>query len=105
LKFSPTLFTPMADVYQGQLCSGVRIHVTDEHVVRPIDLFVQVACLIRELWPKDFQPRWDEVARVTGSQDFEHLFIQNKSPAEILEVFHKSADDFVKARQPYLLYP
>ncbi len=104
LKFTPVLFTPASDAYQGQLCSGVRIWVTDAKVLRPVDLFVQISCLFRELWPKDYQPRWDEVARVTGSQDFEHLFIANKPVADILAVFHKSADDFVKTRQPYLLY-
>jgi uncharacterized protein YbbC (DUF1343 family) len=104
LTFSPVLFTPTQETYAGQLCSGVRIRVTDLEAVRPVDLFVQVSCLLRELWPKDFQPRWDEVARVTGSQDFEHLYIQNKPASDILDVFHKSADDFAKARQPYLLY-
>ncbi len=104
LKFTPVLFTPASDAYQGQLCSGVRIWVTDTKALRPVDLFVQISCLFRELWPKDYQPRWDEVARVTGSQDFEHLFIANKPVADILAVFHKSADEFVKARQPYLLY-
>ena len=104
LQFTPTLFTPATDVYQGLLCSGVRIKVTAPNVVRPVDLFVHIACLIRELWPKEFKPRWDEVARVTGSQDFEHLYIENKPAADMLNLFHKSAEDFVKDRQPYLLY-
>jgi len=104
LKFSPVSFTPTSDFYQGQLCSGVRIQVANPNVVRPIDLFVQMCCLIRELWPKEFAPRWEEVARVTGSQDFEHLYEANRPASEILDVFHKSADDFAKARTPYLLY-
>jgi len=105
LHFTPVQFTPTADVYKGELCAGVRIHIRDEAAVRPIDLFVYIACLVRELWPKEFQPRWDEVARVTGSQDFEHLYVQNKPPEDILAVFHKDAAEFVKTRDPYLLYP
>jgi uncharacterized protein YbbC (DUF1343 family) len=104
LKFSAATFTPASDVYPGQTCSGVQIEVTDPDAVRPVDLFVQVSCLIRELWPRDFQPRWEEVARVTGSQDFEHLYEANRPAAEILDLFHKSADVFSKERQPYLLY-
>jgi len=104
LYFIASSFVPLVDNYQGQMCSGVRIIVQDPMLVRPVDLFVQVAILIRELWPKDFQPRWDEVARVTGSQDFEHLYEANKSAAEILDVFHKSADQFAKDRQAYLQY-
>ncbi len=104
LQFSPALFTPTSDNYQGQLCSGVRIKVTDPKAARPVDLFVQIACLIRELWPKGFQPRWEEVELMTGSQDFEHLYTQNKPASDILAVFHKSADDFDKSRSSYLLY-
>ena len=104
LTFKAATFTPATDFFRGQLCSGVRIKVTDPKAVRPVDLFVQVACLIRELWPKEFQPRWEEVARVTGSQDFQHLYESNKPAAEILDVFHKSAEQFDKDRQPYLLY-
>jgi len=103
-KFKAVTFVPAGDVYAGQPCSGVRIKVTDPGAIRPIDLFVQVSCLVRELWPKDFQPRWEEVARVTGSQDFEHMYEANKPAAEILDVFHKSAEQFAKDRQPYLLY-
>jgi uncharacterized protein YbbC (DUF1343 family) len=103
-KFSAATFTPASDAYPGQPCSGVRIKVTDAKAVRPVDLFVQIACLIRELWPKEFQPRWEEVARVTGSQDFEHLYEANRPAAEILDLFHKSAEQFAKDRTPYLLY-
>jgi uncharacterized protein YbbC (DUF1343 family) len=103
-KFKAAAFTPASDADAGQPCSGVRIKVTDPKAVRPVDLFVQIACLIRELWPKDFQPRWEEVARVTGSQDFEHMYEANKPAAEILDLFHKSAEQFTKDRQPYLLY-
>jgi len=104
LQFKAASFTPATDANQGRLCAGVRIKVTDPKAVRPVDLFVQICCLIRELWPKDFQPRWDEVARVTGSQDFEHLYEANRPAVEILDLFHKSAEQFAKDRQPYLLY-
>jgi uncharacterized protein YbbC (DUF1343 family) len=104
VRFYQTFFSPTEDLYEGHLCSGVRIEVTDPALIRPVDIFVQVACLLRELSPKDFELRWDEIARVTGSKDFSELYQANKSAAEILDVFHKSADQFVKDRQPYLLY-
>jgi uncharacterized protein YbbC (DUF1343 family) len=104
LTFRPAVFNPMTDFFHGQLCSGVRLMVTDPKAVRPVDLFVQAACLFRELWPKEFQPRWDEIARVTGSTDFQRLYEANKPASEILDLFHQSADQFSKDRQPYLLY-
>ncbi|MFA5975560.1 MAG: DUF1343 domain-containing protein [Elusimicrobiota bacterium] len=104
VTFLPTIFSPEKDLYESRLCSGVRIVVIDPQQVRPVDLFAQIACLLRELSPKDFQLRWLEVARVTGSQDFEHLYQQNRPAAEILEVFHKSAEQFLSDRKAFLLY-
>ncbi len=104
LQFQSALFTPEDDLYIGMLCSGVRIKVTNPKLVRSVDLFVHIACLIRDLYPKELQPRWEEVARVAGSQDFEHLFIQNKSAIEIIDEFNKGANEFAKTRQPFLLY-
>ncbi len=104
LSFEAATFTPTSDLYQGQACSGVKITLANASLVRPVDLFVQASCILRDLGLKDYQPRWPEVALVTGSQDFEHLFIQNKSAAEILEIFRKSAEEFAKTRQPFLLY-
>jgi uncharacterized protein YbbC (DUF1343 family) len=102
---SSTSFTPTEDLYTGQRCSGVAFQVTDAALVRPVDWFVQIALLLRETSPKDFKPRWDEVARVTGSRDFESMYKAGKAAGDILAVFHKSAEQFAKDRQPYLLYP
>jgi len=102
--FSSTTFTPAEDLYRGERCSGVRIEVTDAHAIRPVDIFVDLAFLLRDTAAKDFQPRWEEVARVTGSKDFENLYKGNKSSKDLLALFHKSAAQFAKDRQPYLLY-
>lgn len=104
LQFAPTVFAPDKDLYEGRLCSGVRLIVTDSLQARPVDLFVHVACLLRELHPTNFELRWPEVARVTGSQDFERLYQADKPAADILDMFHKSAGQFDADRKGYLLY-
>jgi uncharacterized protein YbbC (DUF1343 family) len=105
VRFFQAMFTPQVDLYAGHLCSGVRIDVTDPQALRPVDLFVQAAFILRELSPQDFQLRWDEVARVTGTRDFENVYKdKNRSAKDILELFHKSADGFAKDRQAFLLY-
>lgn len=104
LKFVQTRFTPTADIYAGQACAGVRILVTDARLARPVDMFVHMAMLLRELSPADFQPRWDEMIRVTGSRDFEKMYKDNRTAAEIISRFQKSAEDFKQDRKPFLLY-
>jgi uncharacterized protein YbbC (DUF1343 family) len=64
-----------------------------------------MACLLRDLSPKEFQPRWAEMPRVMGSSDFETWFKAGESAEIILERIHKSADDFKEQRKDFLLYP
>lgn len=104
VKFHRVEFTPKKDLYEGQLCTGVRLEVMDEETLRPVDLFTQIAIVLRELYPNDFQLRWEEVARVTGSTDFERQYKTNQPAGSILDLFHKSAAEFEKDRQSYLLY-
>ncbi len=104
-KFFQTLFVPTSDLYQGKLCSGVRLVVTDAQVARPVDVFVHVSILLREMSGNDYVLRWDEVARVAGSSDFEKRYKAGNSAEDILKEFHESSEKFRKSRQPYLLYP
>jgi uncharacterized protein YbbC (DUF1343 family) len=105
VRFTHTVFEPGEDPYVGHLCSGVRVEVVDPRLIRPVDIFIQMACALREMYPDRFVLRWDEIARVTGTHDFEILYKAGKTAADIQDVFHKSADTFSKNRKTYLLYP
>lgn len=104
IKFKRAVFTPDQELYEGQECEGVRIQVTNPASVRTGDLFIHIACVLRELYPNAFQLRWDEVARVTGTFDFERMYKNNQPPADLLDLFHKSAGRFANEREKYLLY-
>ena len=104
LKFKRAVFTPSKDVYEGQLCSGVTIHVTHPEDLRPVDAFVHIAFVLRELYPNDIQLRWPEIARVTGTFDFERVYQSNQTTADILTIFHQDAATFAAGREKFLLY-
>jgi uncharacterized protein YbbC (DUF1343 family) len=104
VRFRRTAFIPTKDLYEGELCSGIDISVTDPLSVRPVDLFVRISFILRELYPNDFQLRWPEIARVTGTFDFEKTY-QNKQPvSDVLNAFHESAAQFAGDREKFLLY-
>lgn len=103
-EFKPTKFTPKDDLYKGQRCQGVEIVIKDRNEVRPVDLFVQAAMILREVYPKKFEMRWDEIARVTGSDEFKKMLEMNDSAETIIEYFHAKAEQFKESRKPYLLY-
>jgi uncharacterized protein YbbC (DUF1343 family) len=105
VRFKAARFTPQRDRYAGEPCSGVRVIVTDRDLIRPVDIFMHAACLLRELSPAEFQPRWEEMPRMVGSREFERLYKSGASAEEILKWTHQSAESFLKQREPFLLYP
>ncbi|MBI4051749.1 MAG: DUF1343 domain-containing protein [Elusimicrobia bacterium] len=104
VKFSRQKQTPNDDIYKGKTCDGIRIEVTDRNAVRPFDIFVHIACLLREYHPKEFEPRWEEVRRMVGNDEFKNLYLEGKTAQEILSQVQKSVDSFSALRPKYLLY-
>ena len=54
LRFSPTHFIPAFSKYQGEVCRGVDIHVTDPRAVRAVGLGLHLIRTLQSLYPKDF---------------------------------------------------
>ena len=54
LRFSPTHFIPSFSKYQGEVCGGVDIHVTDPRAVRAVGLGLHLIRTLQSLYPKDF---------------------------------------------------
>lgn len=103
-RFKAVGFTPKSDLYKNKLCRGIQVTVTNPYNARPVDLFVYILCLLRDLSPKEFQPRWDEMPRGVGSREFETWFKAGDSAEMILERIHKSAAEFEDQRKEFLLY-
>jgi uncharacterized protein YbbC (DUF1343 family) len=105
MKFKAVVFRPQSDRYKQRKCHGVRVFVTNPKTARPVDLFVHAVCLLRDISPKDFKPRWKEMPRVVGSPDFEDWYNAGESAETILKRVHESAAEFEEERSPFLLYP
>lgn len=104
VEFKPVQFIPQSDLYRGMLCEGVKIEIKDRNFIRPIDIFIQAFCALRDVYPGQFKPRWEEIERVTGSKKVRQLLEQNQSAETVLFFIHANAELFRQAREPYLLY-
>lgn len=104
VKFKKVAYTPTKDLYAGQLCNGVIITVLHPELLNTADLFIRIAFVLRELYPNDFQLRWAEVARVTGTEDFQKAYETKQPPQAIIDIFHKEAEKFASEREKFLLY-
>ncbi|HAH32529.1 MAG TPA: DUF1343 domain-containing protein [Elusimicrobia bacterium] len=104
VKFSPLGLTPSKDIYEGKLCEGVKMEITDLAAVRALDIFTQAAWLLRKYNSGDFKPQPDEIRKMTGSGDFYRLLEAGAGPTEIKTAFEKSSAAFMSTREKFLLY-
>jgi len=52
--FRPVRFRPTFDKWQGEICAGVFLHVTDRQRFRPYATTLRLLCAIRRRWPQQF---------------------------------------------------
>ncbi len=104
VRFKKMTFTPTKDQYVGQLCNGVTIQLQHPELLNAADLFVQIAFVLKELYPNDFQLRWPEIARVTGTEDFQKAYESKQAPQTVMDIFHREAEKFASEREKFLLY-
>jgi uncharacterized protein YbbC (DUF1343 family) len=104
VEFSVQDYTPTKSVFAGQACRGVKITVTDRDAMRPLAVFRHLALAIRELNPKEFEWRWDEVKRMVGVDEFRLLWETGAGDEAFLALFDKGPRDFEPSRRSVLLY-
>jgi len=104
VKFSVLKLTPDKDVYEGKLCEGINIEVTDKAAVRALDVFTHAAYWLNKYNGKDFSMKPEEMRKMTGSGDLYNMLQVGARPAAILEAFEKSNAPFKRSAEKYLLY-
>ena len=105
--FRPTQFTPQWGKYQGRICQGVQIHVTDRRQFSAASVGVYLLQEIRSLGGTQF--RWN--APKTGERWMIDLYEggselrQGKiAGAKLLERWNREAADFQKRTEKVRLY-
>lgn len=104
VEFSAQDYTPTKSVFQGQLCHGVRITVTDRDAMRPLAVFRRLALALRDVNPKEFEWRWDEVKRMVGVDEFRLMWDSGAGDEAFIGLFDKGPRDFETSRRAVLLY-
>ncbi len=106
LLFHPTYFIPTIDRHQGELCQGVRIHITDSGKLQPLRFALELLYEIKQVAKQDFR----FLQAPDGKYPIDRLFGNNRlrrQPEEypmILEDAAKEAARFKELSQSYLLY-
>lgn len=102
--FEPVTFIPSKDIYKGEECGGVRVIVTNRNRARPFLVFIHAFLFLRQAYPGDFEPDWEEVRVVTGSNALRDA-VEGRLPlGSLLARYEEAIRNFRRAIAPFLLY-
>ena len=106
---TPVYFTPTTSKHQGVLCGGIHLHITDEYLLKPVELGVKLLDLLRTMYPDDFkflEPYREGgkpfISLLAGHREFE---TPNWNAEELLARYRKESETFRWRKAPYEIYP
>ncbi len=110
-RFRPVYFVPTFGKNQGELCAGAHIHVTDRERFQPVAMILNLLQAVIENYPEDFAWRAPWAAGSTapidllsGSTAIRESLDARRPVEELIASWQPGIEDFLKARQKYLLY-
>lgn len=104
ILFRPIVFTPQFSKYEGEVCHGVAIHITDKKQINPIALTVWMLSTLRDEFPNDFKLWEAHFDRLAGSDTLRNALFVGTPVEKITEEWSAGIKEFQERREPYLLY-
>jgi uncharacterized protein YbbC (DUF1343 family) len=104
VEFSAQDYTPTKSVYQGELCHGVKMTITDRERLRPTRIFLKLHEILRELHPNELKTEWPGEKSMIGTREYQSLIERAAGADRLRDLFDSGPQNFAAARRPYLLY-
>jgi uncharacterized protein YbbC (DUF1343 family) len=102
LRFSDQPFIPVSGLYAGQRCGGVGIRITDRAAVRSVRTGLEIAVILRKLYPAKFDP--GKLLLLIGNSETIRQLQAGVSPEQIVASWSTDLANFDQTRRKYLLY-
>jgi len=102
VSFEVTSFTPSENRYQGVLCHGIRLSVSNRALFEPVRTGLAMALALRKLHGKD----WDaaRLRRMVGDPVVAQAILDGRLLSKVEALFKDDLDAFRAKRAKYLLY-
>ncbi|MFH1214330.1 MAG: DUF1343 domain-containing protein [Candidatus Neomarinimicrobiota bacterium] len=111
VTFKPVKFTPRnipgvasQPKYEGQICFGVRVIVTDRDEFRPVSTVARILSVTRQMYPDDFKFRAAGFDRLCGGSDLRLLIESGQSPESLIADWNIGLQSFEKLAEQYKIY-
>jgi uncharacterized protein YbbC (DUF1343 family) len=102
LRFTGQPFIPVVGLYGGQRCGGVAIRVTDKQAVRSMRMGIEIASLLKKLYPNNFDP--PKLLFLIGNVETIRQLQEAAAPEQIVSSWSSPLATFDETRRKYFLY-
>jgi uncharacterized protein YbbC (DUF1343 family) len=102
LRFTGAPFIPVVGLYSGQRCGGVAVRVTDRAAVRSMRLGLEIAAILRKLYPDQFDPA--KLLLLTGNAETIRQLQEGVSPEQIEAGWSHDLSAYDAVRRKNFLY-
>ncbi len=110
--FRPVVFTPRSipgmserPKHRDLDCGGIEIVVTDRDNFNSLDTGIHLLALLNQLYPESFEIRSRSLARLFGNDYLATMLSRGKPAAEIISLYNRQKELFLKSAEKYRLYP
>jgi uncharacterized protein YbbC (DUF1343 family) len=102
--FREAWFTPAFSKFQGELCGGAQLHVTDRSKYRPFATTLRILAAIRAQYPGRFAFHAEYFDKIMGTSKVREALESGVPVETIVDGLRNGLEGFRALREPYLLY-
>jgi uncharacterized protein YbbC (DUF1343 family) len=102
VEFVPIFFTPNASNYQGVMCGGVNILITNCEKLNSVLVGLTFISVLHRLYPGKFE--MGTAIRLVGNMEAMKRLKAGESPADVLHAGSPEMQDFLAKRRKALIY-
>ena len=102
LRFANQPFIPVIGLYSGQRCGGVGVRITDRQAVRAMRMGMEIATILKKLYPEKFDP--EKLLVLVGNAETIRELQTGMAPEKIQEGWNAQLATFEQSRKKYFLY-
>lgn len=103
IRFIPVRFTPRASKFAGESCGGVSFLVTDRQKLAPVRVGVELALILRKLYPKEWQV--ERMMTLLVNRQAMDGVLAGDDYAALSRRWSAGLRAFANRRKAHLLYP
>ncbi|MGB8959510.1 MAG: DUF1343 domain-containing protein, partial [Candidatus Aminicenantales bacterium] len=104
VRFREAWFMPSFSKFQGELCGGCQVHVTDRAAFRSVAAILHIITTVRGMYPDKFAFHAEYFDKVMGTASVRKALEAGTDVATILANIQPGLDAFAALRKAYLLY-